>query len=35
MGTADLASKRYFTRDQARAIATELKIDFKALGCDL
>ena len=34
-GTADLASKRYFTRDQARAIATELKIDFKAPGCDL
>ena len=35
MGTADLASKRYFTKDQARAIATELGIDFKALGCDL
>jgi hypothetical protein len=34
-GTADLARSRYFTRDQARAIATELKIDFKALGCDL
>jgi hypothetical protein len=35
MGTVDLAAKRYFTRDQARAIATELGIDFKALGCDL
>jgi len=35
MGTADLASKRYFTKDQARAIATELGIDFKALRCDL
>ena len=35
MGTADLAAKRYFTKDQARAIATELGIDFKALGCDL
>ncbi|HEX7431284.1 MAG TPA: DUF5661 family protein [Candidatus Limnocylindrales bacterium] len=35
MGTAELSTKRYFTTDQARAIATELKIDFKALGCDL
>ena len=35
MGNADLAVKRYFTKDQARAIATELGIDFKALGCDL
>jgi hypothetical protein len=35
MGTTDLAAKRYFTKDQARAIATELGIDFKALGCDL
>ena len=34
MGT-ELATKRYFTKDQARAIATELGIDFKALGCDL
>lgn len=35
MGTAELSRKRYFTRDQARAIATELGIDFSALGCDL
>lgn len=35
MGTAELSAKRYFTRDQARAIATELGIDFGALGCDL
>ena len=35
MGTADLAAKRYFTKSQARAIATQLRIDFKALGCDL
>jgi Protein of unknown function (DUF5661) len=35
VGTAELSSKRYFTRDQARAIATELGIDFGALGCDL
>ena len=35
MGTPDLAAKRYFTTDQAREIAAELKIDFKALGCDL
>jgi Protein of unknown function (DUF5661) len=35
MGTAELTTKRYFTTDQARAIATELGIDFGALGCDL
>ena len=35
MGTAQLSTKRYFTRDQAHAIATELGIDFDALGCDL
>ena len=35
MGTAELSTKRYFTRKQARAIATELEIDFGALGCDL
>lgn len=35
MGTAELSVKRYFTKDQARAIATELGIDFGALGCDL
>jgi hypothetical protein len=35
METADLAAKRYFTKDQARKIATELGIDFRVLGCDL
>ena len=35
MGSVDQAAKRYFTRDQARAIATELGIDFGKLGCDL
>jgi hypothetical protein len=35
VGTAELSVKRYFTKDQARAIATELGIDFGALGCDL
>ena len=35
MGTAELSTKRHFTRDEARAIATELGIDFGALGCDL
>lgn len=35
MGTAELSKKQYFTRDQARAIATELGIDFGALGFDL
>ncbi|HYO43106.1 MAG TPA: DUF5661 family protein [Candidatus Limnocylindrales bacterium] len=35
MGTAALSTKQYFTKDQARAIATELEIDFSALGCDL
>jgi hypothetical protein len=35
IGTAELLTKQYFTKDQARAIATELKIDFRALGCDL
>jgi hypothetical protein len=35
MGTAELRTKQYFTKDQARAIATELKIDSRALGCDL
>jgi Protein of unknown function (DUF5661) len=35
VGTAELSKKRYFTRDQARAIATDLGIDFRALGCDL
>jgi len=35
MGTAELLTKKYFTKDEARAIATELGIDFRALGCDL
>lgn len=35
MGTAQLSRKQYFTRDQARAIATELGIDFGAVGFDL
>jgi hypothetical protein len=35
MGTAELLTKQYFTKDQARAIATELEIDFRVLGCDL
>ena len=35
MGTADLAAKRTFTTDEARAVAIELQIDFGALGCDL
>ena len=35
MGTAELSKKRYFTSDQARAIANELGIDFGALGFDL
>jgi Protein of unknown function (DUF5661) len=35
VATVKLAAKRYFTKDQARAIATKLGIDFGALGCDL
>src|SRR5450759_3718845 len=35
VGAVELSTKRYFTKDQARAIATELGIDFGALGCDL
>lgn len=35
MGTAELSKKQYFTRDQARAIATELGVDFGAVGFDL
>jgi hypothetical protein len=33
--TVQLATKRSFTTDEARAIAAELGIDFGALGCDL
>ncbi len=35
MATVDLAAKRTFTTDEARAVATELGVDFAALGCDL
>jgi hypothetical protein len=35
VGTDELATKRYFTKDQALAVATELGIDFGKLGCDL
>ena len=35
MGTVELATKRTFTTQEAQTIATELKIDFAALGCDL
>ena len=35
MGTVELATKRSFTTEEARAVATELGIDFEALGCDL
>ena len=35
MGTVELATKRTFTTEEARAVATELGIDFGALGCDL
>jgi hypothetical protein len=35
VGTVELATKRTFTTEEARTIATELGIDFLALGCDL
>jgi hypothetical protein len=35
VGTVELATKRTFTTQEAQTIATELKIDFAALGCDL
>lgn len=35
MGTFELAAKRSFTSDEALAIATQLGVDFGALGCDL
>jgi hypothetical protein len=31
----ELATKQLFTPEEARAVATELEIDFGALGCDL
>ena len=31
----ELATKQSFTVEEARAVATELGIDFSALGCDL
>ena len=35
MATGTLATKRTFTTEEAVALATELVIDFDALGCDL
>lgn len=35
MKVTELATERSFTTEEARAIATELGIDFGALGCDL
>jgi hypothetical protein len=35
VGTAATAVKKSFTREEALAVATELGIDFKMLGCDL
>ena len=35
MGTAAIAIKGSFTREEAIAVATELGIDFTALGCDV
>lgn len=35
MRTAESPPKKSFTREEALAIATELGIDFKTLGCDL
>jgi hypothetical protein len=35
VGTVELVTKRSFTSEEARAVATELRIDFEALGCDL
>jgi hypothetical protein len=31
----ELATKRSFNTEEARTVATELGIDFEALGCDL
>jgi hypothetical protein len=33
--STELATKRSFTTEEARAVAIELGIDFGALGCDL
>jgi hypothetical protein len=35
VGATKLAAKRSFTSDEADAIATELRIDFGRIGCDL
>ena len=35
MGVAEKTITKSFTSDEARAVATELGIDFGALGCDL
>jgi hypothetical protein len=35
VGATELVTRRSFTSDEARVIATELRIDFGQLGCDL
>ena len=35
MKTTELATKQSFTTEEACTIATELGVDFGALGCDL
>lgn len=35
MGTVEPRTRRTFTRDEALAIAKELRIDFGTLGCDV
>lgn len=35
MKTTELATRKSFTTEEARTIATELGVDFGALGCDL
>ena len=35
MGVAEKTITKSFTSDEARAVATELGIDFRALKCDL
>ena len=35
MSVTELATKRSFTTEEARTVATALGIDFGALGCDL
>jgi hypothetical protein len=33
--STELATKRSFTTEEARAVAAELGVDFESLGCDL